>query len=347
MQPTAQAAFPARTAWPDIAKGFGIILVVVGHTWRGLAEAGILAKDDLYYALDAGIYAFHMPLFFFLSGWFFPKVVVRDSPATLLKRVFWRLFYPMCLWTYIFISVKILAGGSANEPVGFQDLLRLPVPGYLHLWFLWALIVLTLVGIVLRPLLMRWLMPSLMGVIAVSLVMNYYGIFYGNEFFRASVVSSIYFFLGAAFGARGALPSSGRAAVLALAAFVVADGAAIYWGGQYHVFVGMGIAIVATLAVIVILRHLHDRFGGRGMAGRALDILALLGRLSLTIYLVHTIASAMVRIVLLKLGIVSLPLHLVLGVSAGVIGPLIVHIPSLSVAMRALTNTLPFRRRRT
>lgn len=344
-QPNADTVSPARSLWPDIAKGFGIVLVVFGHTWRGLAEAGILVKSDLFYAIDTGIYAFHMPLFFFLSGWFFPKIVIRDSAMTLLRRVLWRLFYPMCLWTYIFISVKILAGGSANEPVGFDDLLRLPVPGYLHLWFLWALIVLTLAGIVLRPLLLRWLMPCLVGVIAVSLAMNYYGIFYDNEFFRAGVASSIYFFLGAALGAKRVLPKSGRAAAAALAVFIMADGLAIYLGGQYHVFIGMGIAISASLAVLSIIRYLDHRFSAHGIARRGLDIFSILGRLSLTIYMVHTIMSAMVRIVLLKFGVVSVPLHLVLGVSAGLLGPLLLHIPSIPVAWRAMASIPPFGRR--
>ncbi len=45
-----------RIAWIDTAKGLGIILVVLGHTW------------DIPNWLYCGIYGFHMPLFFFLSG---------------------------------------------------------------------------------------------------------------------------------------------------------------------------------------------------------------------------------------------------------------------------------------
>lgn len=44
-----------RVEWIDIAKGIGIILVIIGHavTWNNCTYP---------------IYAFHMPLFFFLSG---------------------------------------------------------------------------------------------------------------------------------------------------------------------------------------------------------------------------------------------------------------------------------------
>ena len=43
-----------RIEWIDIAKGIGIILVIAGHT--------------IQYTLVMPIYAFHMPLFFFMSG---------------------------------------------------------------------------------------------------------------------------------------------------------------------------------------------------------------------------------------------------------------------------------------
>ena len=46
-----------RIKWIDVAKGWGIILVIYGHT----------ANDYL----SIWLYTFHVPLFFFLSGFFF------------------------------------------------------------------------------------------------------------------------------------------------------------------------------------------------------------------------------------------------------------------------------------
>lgn len=50
-----------RNATIDIARGLGIILVVLGHNWIVLHE-----RDELFRV----IYSFHLPLFFFLSGLF-------------------------------------------------------------------------------------------------------------------------------------------------------------------------------------------------------------------------------------------------------------------------------------
>ncbi len=43
-----------RIEWVDIARGIGIILVILGHI--GIGKVGKF------------IYSFHIPLFFFLSG---------------------------------------------------------------------------------------------------------------------------------------------------------------------------------------------------------------------------------------------------------------------------------------
>lgn len=64
-----------RIKWIDVAKGYGIILVIYGH----------VAND----AFSTWLYTFHVPLFFFLSGYFFnptkrPSEFVRSKAKGLL-----------------------------------------------------------------------------------------------------------------------------------------------------------------------------------------------------------------------------------------------------------------------
>ena len=56
-----------RFEWIDILKGIGIILVVVGHSNFSFAKATTAMFIQKY------IYSFHMPLFFFVSGYLFVK----------------------------------------------------------------------------------------------------------------------------------------------------------------------------------------------------------------------------------------------------------------------------------
>lgn len=68
----------------DIARGIGILLVVLGHNWTVLQERGELFRV---------IYSFHLPLFFFLSGLFLKDSgdlgkSVLSRADTLLKPYF-------------------------------------------------------------------------------------------------------------------------------------------------------------------------------------------------------------------------------------------------------------------
>lgn len=72
----------------DIAKGIGIILVVIGHTDR---------------ANSAWIYAFHMPLFFVLSGFFLKMCPFREFAY---KR-FRSLFVPLVVFYLLSLMLKV------------------------------------------------------------------------------------------------------------------------------------------------------------------------------------------------------------------------------------------------
>jgi polysaccharide biosynthesis protein PslL len=71
----------ARNNIIDIAKGIGILLVVLGHNWIVLNKPGELFRI---------IFSFHVPLFFFLSGIFLKESeslsrFIRSKTDTLLK----------------------------------------------------------------------------------------------------------------------------------------------------------------------------------------------------------------------------------------------------------------------
>lgn len=59
---------PTRIQWLDYAKGIGIFLVVLGHTLRAMVNSEILESSITVNSIDRWIYAFHMPLFFLISG---------------------------------------------------------------------------------------------------------------------------------------------------------------------------------------------------------------------------------------------------------------------------------------
>lgn len=82
----------------DIAKGLGIVLVVVGHT--------IAAWESGHESLHRFIYSFHMPLFLGISGLY---IAMAQPLATFIATKASRIIVPFAFWTltyFIFEQTK-------------------------------------------------------------------------------------------------------------------------------------------------------------------------------------------------------------------------------------------------
>src|SRR5690242_21649611 len=106
--------------WVDFAKGLGISLVVFGHTLRGLIHSNVMTWTSTTSFVDAWIYAFHMPLFFFLSGLFLFRS--KEKPW---KEFIWDkirgLAYPYFVWSAVTLFIKTAVGTAANQPYSVSD----------------------------------------------------------------------------------------------------------------------------------------------------------------------------------------------------------------------------------
>ena len=107
-----------RSSEFDILKGIGILLVIIGHVCDYLMIGGGWANWHRI------IYSFHMPLFFFVSGYFSSKGL---SCITNLKTgVQWvwtkvlRLILPLCFIPVIYITLTNNGYCSFNLIIGGQ-----------------------------------------------------------------------------------------------------------------------------------------------------------------------------------------------------------------------------------
>ncbi|QHQ33731.1 acyltransferase family protein [Algicella marina] len=307
----------SRVTWADCAKGFGIVLVVFGHAWRGLYEKGVI-PPLLFEAVDSRIYAFHMPLFFMLSGLFFAHGLARARGIPFLRSRALRLLWPLVLWTYLFLAFKVLAGSLSNTPVGLGAFLESPIPGRFHFWFLWALFLIQVALLPAKPLFANqgnWLPVSLAlltGSLALLLIPLPPAAF---AWIGLALYHLPFFLLGVVIGRfQGRMQVSAVGAILAVGLFAALLAIAPQVTGLYNtVFLAAALSI-ASVAVFV-------WFGN----GPGSGILAYLGTASMAIFLAHTIFSAGLREVLFKLGVTNLPVHLVLGTGIGLIAPIILY----------------------
>lgn len=83
-----------RIDWIDAVKGFAILLVMMGHT---VIPSG----------LEIWLYTFHMPLFFFLSGYVF-KIRDGEKFLSFFRRKILTLVVPMFLFSIVVIFVNAI-----------------------------------------------------------------------------------------------------------------------------------------------------------------------------------------------------------------------------------------------
>lgn len=319
--PFPQETEPNRAIWVDAIKGLAIILVVFGHTWRSCEVAGVFntAPDGLFSAVDMRIYAFHMPLFFMASGFFVLASLRRSQPfAFFLSRV-QRLIWPLFLWTYIFIASKLAAGTLANDPLQIEARMVLPIPAQWQFWFLWALFVMHMGLLMLRPALMseRIERVTLWGLLLVNLVILTQNLPFSVYYWTNSALRFFPFLLlGMLMGSYGQLrPHGRRAGVLALGTAAALIALVPLFPNALLLSTVLSGAI--CVALVVGLSWLALALPGLGR------LLAWFGGASMIIFLSHTLFAAPMRMVLLKVGITSLPLHVVLGTAAGLFAPFI------------------------
>ena len=316
---TAEPSTKTRDLSLDVAKGLGIILVVIGHAWRGLDSAGMIGNPDLFRVIDTLIYNFHMPLFFLLSGMTYESwALKRPFPEAAISRVT-RLLWPLALWSYIFVGARIAAGDAANTQVsGWQNLAFFPLPPRDHFWFLWALFlqhlaVLALIRAVGRPLgAATW--AALAAIVILGSSFTPVGL---NPWTFGALTYAGAFLTGLALGPTG-LPAKGAATVaLAAVVFIALQAASFHL--PKALLTSQILGIVLSLAFLALVRASCAQG-----SGAALRLLAFLGVSSMGIYLAHTIFSAGVRVVLSRLT-QDLSLHMVAGTLAGIIGPLVIY----------------------
>lgn len=128
-----------RVAWLDRLRGMGMLLVIIGH----IPLDNIGAKE-----LTKFIYAFHIPLFFMISGMAYWTSSRIDSPVVFIKKKVIKLVIPYFLWQfilipywYLYIRVLLKRDVSIWEPIKgifYGNYVKYSVPSN-AMWFLLAL----------------------------------------------------------------------------------------------------------------------------------------------------------------------------------------------------------------
>jgi len=283
----------------DIAKGFGIILVVLGHCLDGLKSSGYFPPELSWPTLAIYlIYLFHMPLFFVVSG-HLASGKHRPVRATLTKLLT-TIVYPYFLWSILAgLALVRLSNYTNNQPPisSLYHILWAPIVPY---WFLYALFFCHLWYLAIRKLSHRVQMVIAVAVFLAPLLLARYIPLMNVPIVFETVRGFLYFVLGVVSVAQ--VRQFGRWTAIAATILFLLFATVFYQsqlGGAYGVIAVLPAAIsgiVATLAWSRMFAGVHGRFA------RALALtFVFLGRYSMSIYVMHIFFTAGFRIALKRL----------------------------------------------
>ncbi|GAB2881472.1 acyltransferase family protein [Streptomyces mayteni] len=147
-----------RDPFFDNAKYLAIVLVAIGHAWTPLRGDSRTAS-----ALYDFVYAFHMPAFILLAGYFSRGFTGRPEQ---LKRLITGIGIPYLLFEVAYILFKRWGGDDPDYPFSLLD------PYYVT-WFLIALFVWRLTAPIWR--IVRWPLPVALTIAALASVSPHLG----------------------------------------------------------------------------------------------------------------------------------------------------------------------------
>ena len=286
----------------DIARGIGILFVVLGHAIKQTeVSAGWIR------ALTYIIYSFHMPLFFCLSGFVSYRILTMDRSQrlTYIRSRAWKLLIPYFTIGLIYIPVKLKFSAAAVKPFTVADIPKLLIGQNpdVSLWFLYVLFVIELIC---------------------ALVINTYNfrsIWYGSFFLSVAVywanldirtLKYLFFFLAGIWvrlkfedcRKDGIEDVMGGQALLAFLA-LVADIAAIIFLYKTTITVTFMLTSLCGiyLTIWIASRLVYNIDGEPIQPGRVGSILLTLGLFSMDIYILHEPVMTVLKLILwTKLG---------------------------------------------
>lgn len=165
----------------DAIKGFAILLVIIGHLMQKS-----LADFD-HNIIWRFIYSFHMPLFFFVSG--FLAFFTKKSQIDLVFNRFKSLIVPFFVWAVVYYFFR-----EQSKQTFYYYMKNVIVTPDLGLWFLWVLFFCYVLLVFIKSLSIK----SYLGFLVVIVALFASTILIKENFFGINLISKQFpfFFLG-------------------------------------------------------------------------------------------------------------------------------------------------------
>ena len=296
-----------RNILADRLKGYACFLVLFGHVILGMRSGGVKVPA-VFPALESFIWSYHVPLFLFLSGAVYKITGAwksKQTKAAFIRHKAISLGVPYVVFSVVYILINSLVG-QTNTHSSLWDLLyiwKTPVAQY---WYLYALFFLFVIWTVFAGTLKNWQIT-----IFVTLA-GYVAPFFGVQFgcFEVVIFSALAFGLGTCLDITKLTQISLWLKCVVVVLHIIV-GAVLIWAQWIEKPIATELVMVLGIYASILLISVAQRFAPVSW------YLDFMNRYSLQIYLLHTIFTAGVRIVLLRLVVTNWVVHLIIGCAAG------------------------------
>lgn len=299
----------------DQLKGYACFLVAFGHVIMGIRRAGIVTPVFMQ-LLEAFIWTFHVPLFMFLSGYVFKITGGWRSKGGRIEFILHKLLnlgVPYLVFSTLYIAINSFIPGvnNQNSLVEILYLWKNPTAQY---WFLYALFFLFVIWTCLSSGSIKNNVILTIGCTILASVANMLEINLGC--LQSALSMSL------AFGVGTCMP----------------DMSTIQWKYKSRLII---ILLHLTIVFGLILIELNDlwivekmieilgifssiAFISLIVKNNAISgILLWVNRYSFPIYLLHTIFTAGIRLILIKFGVSCYVFHVFIGTIMAIVAPYI------------------------
>lgn len=300
----------------DALKGYACFLVVFGHVIMGIRKCGI-AIPYVMLITEEVIWTFHVALFMFLSGYVYHVTGEWKSKKTrvlFIKHKLINLAIPYFVFSVVYIFINVFFGGSdVNNAMSLSKVLwlwREPVAQY---WFLYDLFFIFVAFTILSKWLKNWQITLVLASICVIAAIM--GIEVPMPL--AAMTRMVFpFGVGASIDKLYIDKKSISAKCVCILVHFVVAMIAVYLSLDKYVVLDMLISIIGCMASVALI----SLFVKNEIVNK---VLLSICQYSFPIYLLHTIFTAGIRVVLVKIGVENYGMHVFVGSIFGFSFPII------------------------
>ncbi len=298
-----------RNVLVDRLKGYACFLVLFGHVIMGIRLAGI-DIPEFFWGMEKFIWSFHVALFLFLSGVVYRVTGEWKSKKTKSGFILYKLYtlgIPYIAFSVVYILINSLVGES-NTDFSVSNIFyiwKTPVAQY---WYLYALFFLFCIWTFLSGIIKNWHITLI--VVLIGYLAPLFGIPLGSldVVFYSALAFGVGTFVN--FKNLTKLPNRTKWLIVSMhiavgVVLILLDKIEAPFIKELMILFGIysSIMFISIIQNMKLISHLLD----------------FVSKYSFQIYLLHTIFTAGIRIILLRVNIAQWWIHVILGTVCGLV----------------------------